>query len=64
MKVQEQLVAAYKAWEATRFLGEKEREEYNRLNALAVEEYKKELELSKTSNVCSVDDPDCLNCGS
>jgi hypothetical protein len=64
MNVQEQLVAAYKAWEATRFSVGKEREEYNRLNALAVEEYKKELEVSKNTNVCSVDDPDCLNCGS
>ena len=29
MNVQEQLVAAYKAWEATRFSGEKERDVYN-----------------------------------
>jgi hypothetical protein len=64
MNIQEQLVAAYKAWEATRFSGEKERDEYNRLNALAVEEYKKELEVVKASNVCSTDDPDCLTCGS
>jgi hypothetical protein len=64
MNIQEQLVAAYKAWEATRFSGEKEREEYNRLNTLAVEEYKKELEIIKTSNFCSTDDSDCLTCGS
>ena len=61
MNVQEQLVSAYKAWEATRFSGEKERDEYNRLNALAVEEYKKELGDVKT---CSTDDSDCLTCGS
>jgi hypothetical protein len=64
MNIQEQLVDAYKAWEATKFSGEKEREEYNRLSALAIEEHKKELETVKNSNVCSIDDPDCLNCGS
>lgn len=64
MNIQEQLVAAYKAWEATRFSGEKERDEYNRLNALAIEEYKKELESIKNSNVCSTNDSDCLTCGS
>jgi hypothetical protein len=64
MNIQEQLVVAYKAWEATRFSGEKERDEYNRLNALAIEGYKKELEDIKTSNVCSTDNSDCLTCGS
>lgn len=64
MELQEQLVNAFLAWEKTNFTGIVEREEYNRISALAIEQHKKELDKYSTGNSCNMDDEDCLSCGS